>query len=432
MYIKSIQLQNIKRFENIKYEFKKKGASLVLAGDNGDGKSTILRSIAISLCDRWTAAGLLRELSGELVSAPLDIPNGKIVLELLSGRTLHEITTTIQWNAKEMYEFPDRVIKTYKNDKLVTPPYNDENFPWEKIFATGYGAGLRVIGNQDFQDYFTGDSLYSLFRYDTMLQNPELALRRIKDTVTKRNGKNKGDAIQNEIVRWLADLLLLKPKQLQVKANGIQIIKEYAGRKISVPLASSGDGFQAITSVVLDMLAWWFLFKFYDSNNGNLRTITITAEGLRNIEGIVIIDEIEQHLHPRWQREILPRLKASFPKVQFIISTHSPLVLSSTEEESLILLENEQYFADLSGWRAGEVLKIMGAGGTRGRPKALSDQIMRYKELYLEKLDKGKLSPKKARELGSLERKFDNHFDASMEPFSSMLQMEITEEFLRS
>ena len=49
------------------------------------------------------------------------------------------------------------------------------------------------------------------------------------------------------------------------------------------------------------------------------------------VEGVVLIDELDLHLHPRWQREALPRLREAFPRLQFIITTHSPQVLSSAE-----------------------------------------------------------------------------------------------------
>ena len=60
-------------------------------------------------------------------------------------------------------------------------------------------------------------------------------------------------------------------------------------------------------------------------------------------EGIILIDEIELHLHPSWQIEIIPQLRDTFPNCQFIIITHSPLVLSSIrnfDNEKLIPLKN--------------------------------------------------------------------------------------------
>lgn len=66
------------------------------------------------------------------------------------------------------------------------------------------------------------------------------------------------------------------------------------------------------------------------------------AEALQKGEGVVLIDEIEQHLHPRWQRLVLPALQATFPNVHFIVTTHSPQVVSSVPRESVFILDNFQ------------------------------------------------------------------------------------------
>jgi predicted ATP-binding protein involved in virulence len=57
-------------------------------------------------------------------------------------------------------------------------------------------------------------------------------------------------------------------------------------------------------------------------------------------EGIVLIDEIDLHLHPQWQRRVLPALTKTFPNCQFIVTTHSPQVLSEVPKESVFILEN--------------------------------------------------------------------------------------------
>lgn len=56
-------------------------------------------------------------------------------------------------------------------------------------------------------------------------------------------------------------------------------------------------------------------------------------------EGIILIDEVDLHLHPSWQRLMIPKLMKLFPKCQFIISTHSPQVLSHAQPESIFLLK---------------------------------------------------------------------------------------------
>ena len=58
--------------------------------------------------------------------------------------------------------------------------------------------------------------------------------------------------------------------------------------------------------------------------------------------GVVLIDEIDLHLHPAWQRHIVGALKKIFPKVQFIVSTHAPSVISSVPQDEIVILENHQ------------------------------------------------------------------------------------------
>ena len=63
--------------------------------------------------------------------------------------------------------------------------------------------------------------------------------------------------------------------------------------------------------------------------------------------GIVLIDEIETHLHPEWQREVIPALTATFPNIQFFITTHSPQVLSNVKRESIFVIDNFEFVRDI-------------------------------------------------------------------------------------
>ena len=386
MHITSLYLENIKCFEKLTYKFENdEGASLVIAGDNGDGKSTILRSIAISLCDQWSAAGLLRELSGEFIRDKCD--EGVIKLGLISGGERFEIVTRIKWDSKETYEYPSRQIKQiYKTRKSKI--INDSKFNWKVVFATAYGSGLRTVGTQDFQHYFTGDSIYSLFRDDVTLQNPELAIRRISTSVTEKptgtNSKVQIEDFQRALLDWLSEILILDNKYLEVHANGIFVCRK--GNKGKTPLAAAGDGYKALTALILDMLSWWFLYTFYDAKTGN-RNKKITLDGLdslKKMNGIVIIDEIEQHLHPKWQSKILPSLKRNFPQVQFIVATHSPLVVSSSEDDVLVLENGQARKEKLYGWLPEDVYIQMGREDER--PPEIAKKISELELLFREKI----------------------------------------------
>ena len=61
-------------------------------------------------------------------------------------------------------------------------------------------------------------------------------------------------------------------------------------------------------------------------------------------DGIVLIDEIDMHLHPSWQRKVIDSLHKTFPKVQFILTTHSPTVLTNVPKENIRILDNGEIY----------------------------------------------------------------------------------------
>jgi predicted ATP-binding protein involved in virulence len=63
-------------------------------------------------------------------------------------------------------------------------------------------------------------------------------------------------------------------------------------------------------------------------------------------EGVVLIDELELHLHPKWQREVVEKLRRTFPKIQFICTTHSPFIIQSLRAGELITLDPEEFPAE--------------------------------------------------------------------------------------
>ena len=75
------------------------------------------------------------------------------------------------------------------------------------------------------------------------------------------------------------------------------------------------------------------------------RAITLNphlgADAVKETEGVVLIDEIDMHLHPSWQRNIIADLKKTFPRIQFIVTTHSPFIVQSLRAEELINLDGQ-------------------------------------------------------------------------------------------
>ena len=95
------------------------------------------------------------------------------------------------------------------------------------------------------------------------------------------------------------------------------------------PWSELSDGYHVFIALVADIARRAVMLNELDGVDAPAR-----------VEGVVLIDELDLHLHPRWQRVALPRLREAFPRLQFIISTHSPQVLSSAENRQVRRLVN--------------------------------------------------------------------------------------------
>jgi predicted ATP-binding protein involved in virulence len=101
----------------------------------------------------------------------------------------------------------------------------------------------------------------------------------------------------------------------------------------------------------------------------------------KETEGLVLIDEIDLHLHPQWQRRIVAILQEAFPKIQFVLTTHSPLVLASKGAHVVLLGENHQVETDINiaGMKPSWVLSDF--MGVSERPEEISTAIQAYFDL---------------------------------------------------
>ena len=146
MYIKEVKLKNIRCCEDLSLSFRGKEGSFLIIGDNGDGKSTVLRSIAMGLCDESSAAALHRDLPGELVRFGQDEAMITIILKSYSKR-YYKIKTKI----KALKTFEQVSQKTFRKAGAKWIKIPQEKFPWDKIFASAYGAGIRTQGTADYR-----------------------------------------------------------------------------------------------------------------------------------------------------------------------------------------------------------------------------------------------------------------------------------------
>jgi len=300
LYIARIKITGICGFEGISIDLTNDEDVVKVAtilGDNGAGKTTILRSIVMGLCDTASSTGLLQELYGDLIRVGHD--EGTIHITFMSTR-----------REKEPYWIKTTFKKTSADYTKVEQETFPDPFPWDDVFVCGYGAARGRYGTKDYREYSVVDAAYTLFNYDSPLQNSELIIRRIKDL--DEFGTNK---VLEKLLNAIAKILMLPDGALTLGKEGLSVQGSWG----KMPLSSVSDGYRATTAWLADFYGWIMFYEeqmFIDDH----------------ISGIVLVDEIEQHLHPSWQRNIVRLLNQQFPKIQFIITTHSPLVAANANK----------------------------------------------------------------------------------------------------
>ena len=116
-----------------------------------------------------------------------------------------------------------------------------------------------------------------------------------------------------ELLRQMDSLLMLEPGATRLDDSGIRIRGPWGD---FISLGALGDGFQATLGWIVDLFGWSLAYR--------------PELLLTDLSGIVLLDELEQHLHPQWQREIVGLLSQQFPRVQFIATSHSPMCALGT------------------------------------------------------------------------------------------------------
>ncbi len=274
---------------------------MTILGDNATGKSTLLRSLALGLCTETEMAGLISKQHRIVRKHGSD--KGSIDLQLKDADT--------------GAEFRIRTVLTpgpRGDEKIRKETEPAKNFPWDRLFVCAYGIVRSLEATESHDEYSLVPAVAPIFDDTVRLQNSELVLLR------EKNGR------QRDLEERLRSVLMLDGARFDYTERGIVIHGEWGAQ----PLRSLSDGYRSTLQWVLDFCAW----AIYAGRFGE--------GGVQG--GILLIDELEQHLHPRWQRYIVKRLREQFPTTQFFATTHTPLVAAGTadiDSAQVVRLEGE-------------------------------------------------------------------------------------------
>lgn len=348
MYVSHVHLENIRGFRDLEIDLSAGDQAprqrTLIIGKNGTCKTSVLRAIALGLCDLTDANALISQPIGAMIRRGAE--EGRIRLRLEEGASRIERSVTLRRdNGKEL------AVQT-----SIQP----------QPFVCGYGAGRYGVGPDTVREYRVADAVFTLFDYRRTLIDPELTLRRLQDFL----GTERYDAALSGIKRVLGltpeDQIYLLP------GGGVELSGPSLGE--AVRLEGWADGYR--------MTFYWMT----DLYGRAMRNQQITPQG--HVRGIVLIDEIDQHLHPSMQAEVLPRIAEVFPEIQLFATTHSPLVaLDATPEELVVLrregdlIVREEEVPDFTGYSAEDMLVDEHLFDTAAYSPEMREKVTRYRQL---------------------------------------------------
>ncbi len=331
MYIRRLRLKNVKCFADVDLRFCDEEGDpfkwTVLLGKNGTGKTTLLQCMGLLLAGR-SIVGALGGRIPNMMRAGYDQASVELDLQIGSGNK--EITVSVTFEPKSRDEGRGERW-SWKGERNLVKAHL---VPQERgEFACGYGAArvLDYLGVQSDQiPSLTGDPMVDAMAplYDDRrpLMQPDSWLRSLEYEALKLQNRDPAPPTTRfQIATDTLSRLLPGVSFQEIDLNRRALFRTPYG---TVPFAQLSRGYRDIATWVMDLVRQ-LLDAFPNSTDP-------FAE-----RGVVLIEEVALHLHPVWQQHLVEYLRQAFPRLQFIVSTHSPLLAQSLEKNELVILREE-------------------------------------------------------------------------------------------
>ncbi|MDP3266211.1 MAG: AAA family ATPase [Sulfuricurvum sp.] len=376
MYFKSLEIENVGPIDHIKIEFPKNGTApkpLIIVGENGTGKSILLSHLVNSLI-----------VGKQEVFDNIEVEKGKVYkyrsADYIKNEKNYAFSSVQFESGIKVEEWQLRRIKSDFEEQLG---YSSIRTEWSEIKPnenSNFVSTFSTYPDQNKEFFKKQCNLYfpvNRFEDPAWLNIDNLTAKANYSDLKRISGYSNRDMICTSPLKnnknWLLDLIFdrqafeIKTLPFSYRPNAdvpvttLTVFTGYAGQStdiysavlnvLKVVLRESGNVrlgagtrknrvisimkdeknlvpnlFQLSTGEIQLLNLFLSIVRDYDLSDGEFNN-------LNDIKGIVIIDEIDSHLHTIHQKEVLPELIASFPNIQFIITTHSPLFLIGMEEK---------------------------------------------------------------------------------------------------
>ena len=345
MRVDFIELINFRNIQKQKITFENKNF-VALIGDNGSGKTTILEGITKGFVP------VLRTINAEAMKecdlANKDIKSGTNSVGVTLGITLdnekyvwtnrrrfssqqpfENIGNKKEENVKELKDLKTKYLQCVEERKLPLVLYYGTDRIIREVPQRGHIKEFKVT--DAVRNCFDNVNYFRDF-YDWFKTEEDIELRGLRKNPNYKNPKLN-------CVRTALDRMIKGYYNLRIElAPSRMVMTNLEG--IDLQIDQLSGGYKAVLSVIADIAK-----RLSMANPDSLNPL--------EEEAIILIDELDLHLHPKWQKEIVDDLKRTFPNCQFIVSTHSPFIIQSLDAEELFDIKTMQYAKEegnYQGW----------------------------------------------------------------------------------
>jgi predicted ATP-binding protein involved in virulence len=361
MYIEKIAIKNFKAIENIEIDFRP-GFNLLI-GDNGVGKSSVLEAITVALGGylsgvtgvssknilqeevRFCLNRLGQASSGIEYKTPVEIgcklvADGK-TYDWSRRRKDEQTSSKTTTDNREIGKYAQEIT----NDLSKTLPllcFQSEARVWQTKRGD-FGTILKKKLN-DRRCGYIGCLDYSL----DIKGIREWCLKMELAAFQQCNKIKEYEAFKDLVGSFMRNIGDLHKKPIIYYSQQIGDIV-YRDSEQEMPISNLSAGYQSLLWITMNLA---YRLALLNPEAGDTMGQT---------PGIVLIDELDMHLHPKWQGNVVKALEETFPRMQFIVATHSPMIISSCKNEHLILMRENQeivYLPDAYGYSVKDVLEL--------------------------------------------------------------------------
>ena len=431
MYVRAVEIENVRSLSRLTWALDDRPSPgwHVILGDNGAGKSSFLRAVALALVGPEDIYGLrqsgedwLRKDTGDGGIGVVFDGDPKFDRFAVPGR----LPRTSEYGAFVVLKRDAGAVTLGFDESREVFGKTADRTIWNPgakgWFAAGFGPFRRFTGGESDSERLA-EKRPRLARYLSLFDERYALSDAVEWLVNLKFAAltGSGSALFDRVRRFINQEGFLPHG---VRFHDVKPPKQVIfvdGANCEVPIEDLSDGFRSILSLTIELLR--HLAIAYPGH------MEASADGPIDVPGVVLIDEVDAHLHPTWQRKIGAFLLKAFPKLQFLVTTHSPLVCQNAEHGTIYLLPEHgsdtpaRFATDAERARLvyGNVLDAYGTGAFGNdvvRSEAGKQKVERLAELNTKELDDELSEPEEAERL-ELRRELPSRASAVMATSSS-------------